>query len=128
MFTAISAFSGFSVDDLDAARTFYGETLGLTVDDGAMGLMVVLPGGSSVFVYPKPDHAPASFAVLNFVVEDIDAAVGELNDRGVPTKIYDDSVLPTDDRGIARGKSADRGPDIAWFRDPAGNVLSVLEN
>lgn len=128
MFTAISAFSGFSVDDLDAAHVFYRETLGLSVDHGGMGLMVSLPGGASVLVYPKPDHTPASFTVLNFVVEDIDAAVAQLNDRGVPTKIYDDSALPTDDRGIARGKSANRGPDIAWFRDPAGNVLAVLQN
>ncbi len=126
MFTPVNAFSGFSVDDLEAARAFYGDTLGLSVDSGAMGLTIHLAGGSSVFAYPKPNHEPASFTILNFVVEDIDAAVADLNDRGVVTKIYDDADLNTDERGIARGKSAGLGPDIAWFRDPAGNVLAVL--
>ena len=125
MFQPRSAFSGFSVDDIDSARRFYGETLGLAVDDAGMGnLTVRLPGGGAVLVYPKgPAHEPASFTVLNFQVDDIEAAVDELRAVGVETKIYDDAQLPTDDRGIMRRG----GPLIAWFRDPAGNVLSVLE-
>lgn len=127
MLTTTHAFSGFSVNDIDAARKFYGDTLGLTVADGAMGnLQLILPGGYEVLMYPKPNHEPASFTILNFVVEDIDAAVAQLHAAGVETKIYDDQVFATDDNGIARGKQVGRGPDIAWFRDPAGNVLSVL--
>lgn len=129
MVTALDIFSGFSVNDMDAARTFYADTLGLPVVDGPMGnLELTLPGGGHVFVYPKPDHQPASFTILNLVVADVDAAVDELNAKGVVTKIYDDDALPTDEKGIARGRSVDRGPDIAWFRDPAGNVLAVLQN
>lgn len=127
MFTPIHAFSGFSVDDLAAAKAFYGETLGLDVSENEMGaLQLVLPGGAEVFVYPKPDHVPATFTVLNLVVDDIDAAVDELNAAGVKTDIYDDPNMPTDTKGILRGRAAQRGPDIAWFTDPAGNVLSVL--
>jgi predicted enzyme related to lactoylglutathione lyase len=129
MFAPVSSFSGFSVDDIAAAKTFYGETLGLDAKDGAMGnIDLTLPGGATVFIYPKADHQPASFTILNFVVDDIDAAVDELNSRGVVTKIYDDGAFPTDEKGIARGKSVGQGPDIAWFRDPAGNVLSVLQD
>ena len=123
------AFSGFSVDDIDAAREFYGTKLGLAVEDepGAGGLRVTLPSGQHVFVYPKPDHEPATFTILNLVVEDIDRAVDQLNAAGVQTKIYSgDADFGTDERGIARGSFAGQGPDIAWFRDPAGNVLSVL--
>ena len=127
MLRAGHAFSGFSVDDIEAARAFYGGVLGLAATDGEMGnLQLTLPGGHEVFIYPKEDHVPATFTILNFVVDDIDAAVKELNDSGIETKIYDDPNLPTDDLGIARGKAAGFGPDIAWFRDPAGNVLSVL--
>jgi catechol 2,3-dioxygenase-like lactoylglutathione lyase family enzyme len=128
MVTPLDIFSGFSVDDIAAARTFYRDTLGLDVTDGPMdNLDIGLPAGGHVFVYAKPDHTPASFTILNLVVDDIDAAVDDLNARGVPTKIYGDE-LPTDDKGVMRGRSQDRGPDIAWFRDPAGNVLSVLRN
>jgi catechol 2,3-dioxygenase-like lactoylglutathione lyase family enzyme len=123
MFTPLHAFSGFSVDDIDAARSFYSEKLGLGVTDDEMGfLRIELPGGADVMAYPKPDHTPATFTILNFVVPNVDAAVDELNDNGVQTKIYDDPNLPTDDKGIMR----DNGPTIAWFRDPAGNVLSVI--
>ncbi|WP_411720878.1 VOC family protein [Mycetocola sp.] len=123
MFTPVHAFSGFSVDDIDAARSFYSDKLGLTVTDDDMGfLRIVLPGGADVLAYPKPDHTPATFTILNFVVSDVDSAVDELNGRGVQTKIYENSDLPTDDKGIMR----DNGPTIAWFRDPAGNVLSVI--
>ncbi|WP_431277503.1 VOC family protein [Leifsonia poae] len=129
MVTSLDVFSGFSVNDIAAAKAFYGETLGLTISDGAMGnLDLELPSGGHVFIYPKGDHEPASFTILNLVVEDIDAAVDDLNAKGVKTTIYDDPNLPTDEKGIARGRAANRGPDIAWFRDPAGNVLSVLQD
>jgi catechol 2,3-dioxygenase-like lactoylglutathione lyase family enzyme len=129
MVNTLDVFSGFSVNDIDAARTFYRDTLGLAIADGTMGnLDLTLPGGSHVFIYPKPDHEPASFTILNLVVADIDQAVEELNGKGVQTAIYDDPNLPTDEKGILRGRQAQRGPDIAWFRDPAGNVLSVLQD
>jgi predicted enzyme related to lactoylglutathione lyase len=128
MVTIRDAFPGYSVDDIAAARGFYGTKLGLPVDDEAMGtLRVTLPSGQAVFMYPKPNHEPATFTVLNLVVEDIDRAVDELNEAGVETKIYTGAEdFGTDERGIARGSQADEGPDIAWFRDPAGNVISVL--
>jgi catechol 2,3-dioxygenase-like lactoylglutathione lyase family enzyme len=124
MFTPSRAFSGFSIDDIDAARTFYAETLGMTVTDNEMGFLELhLENGARILAYSKPNHEPASFTILNFEVDDVDAAVDDLNARGVVTKIYDDGDgLHTDEKGIARGE----GPDIAWFRDPAGNVLSVL--
>lgn len=125
MFTDEHAFSGFSVDDIDAARHFYGEVLGLTVEDNAMGfLRLVLPSGADVLIYGKQGHEPASFTILNFPVDDVEAAVDDLNARGVVTKIYADPDYGTDEKGISRGM----GPDIAWFRDPAGNVLSVLKD
>ena len=125
-FTAEGAFSGFSVDDIDAAEAFYGSTLGLDVQRNAMGFLDLrLPSGGSILIYAKPNHEPASFTILNFPVSDIDAAVDELIGRGVTTKIYSDAEFPSDDRGIVRGDG--RGPDIAWFRDPAGNVLAVLQ-
>jgi catechol 2,3-dioxygenase-like lactoylglutathione lyase family enzyme len=120
-------FSGISVDDLDEARRFYSGVLGFAIHEGFGGFDVELPGGAALWVYGKPDHQPATFTVLNFVVADIDAAVDQLNAAGVATKIYPDGQLWTDEKGIARGRSANRGPDIAWFRDPAGNVLSVLQ-
>ena len=118
------AFSGFSVDDLEAARSFYGDTLGLdvTVLDESMGLLALdLAGGARVMVYAKPTHQPAGFTILNFPVTDIDQAVDELAARGVSFERYDG--FDQDERGISRGP----GPRIAWFTDPAGNVLSVLE-
>ncbi|KQQ65154.1 VOC family protein [Microbacterium sp. Leaf320] len=125
-FQTTHAFSGFSVDDIDAARSFYGDTLGLDVTTNAMGFLdISLPDGGSILVYAKPNHTPASFTILNFPVDDIDAAVDDLNGRGVVTKIYPDSEFATDDKGILRG-GPDRGPDIAWFTDPAGNVLAVM--
>jgi len=125
MFTAKDAFSSFSVDDVAKARQFYGETLGMPVADGGMGtLRVQLASGSRVMIYPKDNHEPASFTVLNLVVEDVEQAVDELNRLGVQTKIYDDPQLPTNSKGIAEGEG---GPAIAWFKDPAGNVLSVIQ-
>ncbi|WP_426622257.1 VOC family protein [Microbacterium sp. As-52] len=125
-FTADNAFSGFSVDDIDAAEEFYGTALGLDVERNAMGFLDLrLPSGGSILVYSKPNHTPASFTILNFPVADVDAAVDELIARGVQTKIYRDEEFPSDERGIVRGNG--RGPDIAWFRDPAGNVLAVMQ-
>ncbi|EQM85708.1 hypothetical protein L687_10790 [Microbacterium maritypicum MF109] len=125
-FTADNAFSGFSVDDIDAAKEFYGTALGLDVEVNGMGFLNLrLPSGGSILVYSKPNHTPASFTILNFPVADVDAAVDELIARGVQTKIYSDEEFPSDERGIVRGNG--RGPDIAWFRDPAGNVLAVMQ-
>jgi catechol 2,3-dioxygenase-like lactoylglutathione lyase family enzyme len=121
MFGDTPAFSGFAVDDLDAARSFYGETLGLNVSDGPMGILSLdLADGRSIMVYPKPDFTPATYTILNFPVDDVDAAVDELTSRGVEMERYEG--FDQDEKGIARGQ----GPDIAWFTDPAGNILSVL--
>lgn len=125
-FQTTHAFSGFSVDDVEAARTFYGETLGLDVTVNAMGFLDLhLAGGGTILVYAKANHTPASFTILNFSVDNVEAAVDDLNARGVVTKIYTDPDFGTDEKGIAHGGPG-RGPDIAWFTDPAGNVLSVL--
>jgi predicted enzyme related to lactoylglutathione lyase len=124
MFTPIHAFNGFSVDDIEAAKAFYGDTLGLTVTDAGMGMSrITLPGGAQVLVYPKENHEPASYTMINFVVDDVEAAVDQLNELGVKTDIYNSPEMPTDAKGIMRGN----GPDIAWFKDPAGNVMSVLK-
>jgi len=122
MFSNTHAFSSFAVDDLDAARTFYGETLGLTVSDGPMGVLSLdLPGDRSTLIYPKPDFTPATYTILNFPVDDVEAAVDELSSRGVEFERYEG--FEQDDKGIARAE----GPDIAWFKDPAGNILAVLK-
>jgi catechol 2,3-dioxygenase-like lactoylglutathione lyase family enzyme len=122
MFANTKAFSGFAVPDIDAARKFYGETLGLDVTDGPMGLLTLdLAGDRPTMIYPKPDHEPANYTILNFPVEDVDAAVDELAARGVELERYEG--FDQDERGIARGD----GPDIAWFKDPAGNILAVLK-
>ncbi|GAA1820264.1 VOC family protein [Agromyces neolithicus] len=129
MVTIRDAFSGFSVDDITAAREFYGTKLGLAVSDEPMAgaLQLSLPSGQAVFIYPKPDHVPAAYTMLNLVVENIDHAVDELNEAGIVTKIYEaPDDYGTDERGVARGGQSGQGPDIAWFRDPAGNVLSVI--
>jgi catechol 2,3-dioxygenase-like lactoylglutathione lyase family enzyme len=123
MFANSKAFSGFAVDDLDRAREFYDGTLGLDVrnDDGLLTLQ--LAGGERpTIIYPKPDFTPATYTILNFPVEDIDAAVDELTSRGVRFERYDD--FGQDEKGIAHGPD---GPPIAWFKDPAGNILAVLE-
>lgn len=117
------AFSSFSVRDLEETKKFYGQTLGLEIAETDEGLMLQIKGGNDVFIYPKPDHTPATFTVLNFVVDDVDKAVDELTKIGVRFQLYDKGELKTDDRGIFQGK-----PKIAWFKDPAGNFLSILEN
>jgi catechol 2,3-dioxygenase-like lactoylglutathione lyase family enzyme len=124
MFADTKAFSGFAVDDLQKAREFYGETLGLrtSVLDEENGLMVLhLAGDRDTFIYVKPDFTPATYTILNFEVDDVEAAVDELTSRGVRFEQYDG--FDQDEKGIARGM----GPDIAWFTDPAGNILAVLK-
>jgi catechol 2,3-dioxygenase-like lactoylglutathione lyase family enzyme len=118
------AFSGFSVDDIPRAKEFYAATLGLEVTEENGMLTLHLAGDRPTLVYPKPDHTPASFTILNFPVEDIEAAVDDLAKRGVSFERYEGSDLETDERGIFRGG----GPPIAWFKDPAGNVLSVIQD
>ncbi|PYJ99685.1 MAG: glyoxalase [Verrucomicrobia bacterium] len=117
------AFSGFSANDTEKAKEFYGRTLGLKVSETNGLLTLHLAGGSNVLIYPKPNHTPATFTVLNFPVDDVDQAVDELAKRGVRFEIYDLPDLKTDKKGIMRGN----GPTIAWFKDPAGNILSVIE-
>lgn len=116
-----NAFSSFSVDDLEQAKRFYGKTLGVKVSESPEGLEMH-PGETSVFVYPKPNHKPATFTVLNFLVDDIEEAVDELKQKGVSFEHYD-GAIKTDEKGIHR----DGGPAIAWFKDPAGNILSVVQ-
>ena len=115
-------FSSFSANDIPQEKQFYADTLGLEVEDQMDGLALHLGGGADVFIYPKDDHVPATFTVLNFLVDDIDEAVDRLTGAGVNFEQYPD--LGTDDKGIAR--NPDGGPTIAWFKDPAGNILSVL--
>src|ERR1700674_4601413 len=126
MFKKSNAFSSFAVKDLEAARKFYGQTLDLEATDvpGMKGLLQLkLAGGAKVMVYPKPDHAPANFTILNFPVESVDQAVAALTEGGVRFEIYRDGPVKTDAKGISAGP----GPRIAWFRDPSGNILSVLD-
>lgn len=129
MFTAKVAFSGFSVNDQEAAKKFYTETLGLTLEDEKMGLTFSLPNGGRLFAYPKDDHQPATYTMLNLVVDDIDAAIDELESKGVTFEQYDmGNGAKTDEKGVLRGLSAEMGPDIAWFKDPAGNILSIMQD
>lgn len=123
MFKDTKAFSGFSVDDLQKAEEFYGQTLGLDVTKEHDLLFLHIASGSKILIYPKPNHTPATYTILNFPVDDIEQAVDELTRRGVQFEHYDQKELKTDEKGIYRGE----GPLIAWFKDPAGNILSVLE-
>ena len=118
-----NAFSGFSVDDIGKAKDFYGRVLGMGVTDDHGALRLSIGGSKDVYVYPKNDHVPATYTILNFPVDDIDVAVDELARAGVKFEQYD----MTDEKGIARGSASGNGPDIAWFKDPAGNFLSVLK-
>jgi catechol 2,3-dioxygenase-like lactoylglutathione lyase family enzyme len=123
MFEKSKAFSGFSVNDTQKANEFYGRTLGLEVSESNGLLKLHLESGTTVLIYPKPNHTPATFTILNFPVDNVDKAVDELTKRGVRFEIYNQPNLKTDERGVFRGG----GPVIAWFKDPAGNILSVLE-
>ena len=122
MLSESKAFSGFSVNDTQKAKQFYGQTLGLEVSESNGLLTLHLAGDNKVLIYPKPNHAPATFTILNFPVDDVDKAVDELTKRGVRFEIYNLPDIKTDEKGIMRGK----GPTIAWFKDSAGNILSVL--
>jgi catechol 2,3-dioxygenase-like lactoylglutathione lyase family enzyme len=123
MLDSSRAFSGFAVDDLERAQQFYGGTLGLSTSEHNGLLFLHLAGDRGILIYPKPDHTPATYTILNFPVDDIDAAVDELAERGVSFERYDG--FEQDEKGISRDPN---GPPIAWFRDPAGNILSVLED
>jgi predicted enzyme related to lactoylglutathione lyase len=123
MFNNTKAFSSFSVNDLQKAKEFYGQTLGLNVEEGEMDTLTLkITGGANILIYPKPGHTPASFTILNFPVKDIEQAVDQLAQKGVRFEQYE-GELKTDEKGIFRGG----GPLIAWFTDPAGNILSVLQ-
>ena len=122
MFERTKAFSGFSVNDLAAAKAFYSEKLGLGVEGSPMGLWLKIEGSHDIFVYGKDNHQPATYTMLNFPVDDVDRAVNELTAKGVQFEHYEGM---TDERGIARGDATGR-PDIAWFKDPAGNIIAVL--
>lgn len=124
MFTPTAAFPSFSVPDLDKAQAFYRDTLGLSAEIDKMGLRLALPGGVVVVAYAKPDHQPASFTILNFQVDDLKAAMADLTAKGMTFEQY---AGMTDEDGVARGIANHQGPDIAWFKDPFGNILSVLQ-
>lgn len=125
MFKHSKAFGSFSTDDILKAKKFYKEILELEVKDTPMGIIeLYIDGENKIIIYPKPNHVPATFTVLNFPVKNIDEAVDQLMQKGITFEQYDGEIK-TDERGICRG--GDRGPDIAWFKDPAGNILSVLE-
>lgn len=123
----LESFASFSVKSLEKAKEFYTQILDLELASEKMGLTLNLPGGGQVHLYQKDNHQPATFTVLNFVVEDIDAAVKELQGKGITFEQYNDSHMPQDEQGICRGIAANRGPDIAWFKDSDGNILSVLQ-
>ncbi len=125
MLKGSDAFSGFSVNDLAAAKEFYSGTLGLEVEEDGFGLRLKVAGPNGIFVYPKDDHAPATYTILNFRVDDVEKAVDELTRKGVKFERYENM---TDEKGVARGVANGQGPDIAWFKDPAGNFLSVLKD
>jgi catechol 2,3-dioxygenase-like lactoylglutathione lyase family enzyme len=123
MFGNTKPFSSFSVNDIQRAKDFYGQTLGLKVKETPEGLELHFPGNHMIFIYPKENHVPATFTILNFPVSNIDVAVDELSKRGVRFERYKEGELRTDEKGVFRGE----GPTIAWFKDPAGNFLSVIE-
>ena len=119
----IKAFSGFSVNDVEAAKRFYGETLGVEVSENDAGLTLHIAGDRPILIYPKDNHEPATFTVLNFPVDDVEGTVAGLTERGVEFERYEGTEIETDEQGVFRGG----GPLIAWFKDPAGNVLSVIK-
>lgn len=125
MFKHTKTFSSFAVNDTEKAKQFYSETLGLKVTDAEMHgiLNLHIAGDNTVLIYPKPNHVPATFTILNFTVGNISEAVADLNKQGVKFEIYDEPNFKTDEKGVFHGG----GPKIAWFKDPAGNILSVIE-
>lgn len=127
MFEQTDAFSSFSVNSKSEALQFYGGVLGCDLDDTTEGIQLHFPNGQTVFMYEKPDHEPAGFTVLNFPVDDIDRSISDLDAKGVEMLMYEDLPAEQDGMGVLRGKAAGMGPDIAWFKDPSGNILSVIE-
>jgi catechol 2,3-dioxygenase-like lactoylglutathione lyase family enzyme len=123
MFKDTKAFSGFSVNDIQKAKQFYSQTLGLEVTEANGLLNLHIAGDSTILIYPKDNHTPATFTILNFPVEDVERSVDELTGKGIRFEHYDETELKTDEKGIFRGG----GPLIAWFTDPAGNILSVID-
>jgi catechol 2,3-dioxygenase-like lactoylglutathione lyase family enzyme len=126
MLKDVPGFASFSVDDVEKARQFYGEILGLEITDKMGGLELHVASNVPVFVYSKPDHVPATYTVFNFIVENIEQAVDELSGVGVKFESYDSEYMKTDEKGIARGDGVNN-PSMAWFKDPAGNVLSLIQ-
>lgn len=126
MFKNSKTFSSFSTNNIQEAKSFYGKVLGLEVKDSAMGVIELRLKGGNVMIYPKQNHQPAAFTVLNFPVDNIDKTVDELTQKGISFEKYEGEIK-TDKKGIFRGASSNNGPNIAWFKDPAGNILSVLE-
>lgn len=124
MFKNNKAFSSFSVDDIQKAKEFYGQTLGVEISDNMGGINLHLAGGNQVFIYPKPNHVPATFTVLNFLIDNVEKLVDELASKGIKFEIYNEGMLKTDYKGISQNEE---GPKMAWFKDPAGNFLSVIE-
>ena len=126
MFKEAKAFSSFSGDDLQKAKRFYGQTLGLEVSEAYGGLLleIHIEGRRNILIYPKPDHTPATFTILNFPVDNLEQTIVDLTNRGVRFEIYKEGDIKTDEKGISLSSE---GPKMAWFKDPAGNVLSVLE-
>lgn len=125
MFKDTKAFHGFSVKDTAAAKAFYQDVLGLEVEDGSMGLTLKLAGSVPTFIYQKDDHIPATYTILNFPVDNIDETIDALTAKGVTFEHYPEM---TDEKGVMRGLSQNMGPDIAWFKDPSGNILSILQD
>ncbi len=124
MFTRTKAFSGFSVNDIQKAKKFYTDVIGLKVTDNPMGLIELhIEGGTRIVIYPKADHIPATYTILNFPVTNIEDAVDELNKKGILFEQYE-APIKTDEKGICHG--GDKGPTLAWFKDPAGNILSII--
>lgn len=125
MFDNTKAFSSFAVNDIATAKNFYGNVLGLEVTENKMGILELhFANGAKTIIYPKPNYVPASFTILNFTVKDLESAMNDLISRAVKFEIYNDEYFKTDDKGVFRGG----GPLIAWFKDPAGNIISVLED
>lgn len=127
MFNNTPFFSSFSVSDITAAKQFYGETLGLSVNQRPEGLELALMGGARVFIYPSSTNKPADFTILNFLVEDIESVIADLNEKGVTMEQYNMEYLKTDLRGIAHNESGIGPRKMAWFKDPAGNIIGLMQ-
>ena len=129
MFKNTPSFSSFSVKDIIIAEDFYGDTLGLQVSTNKMGMLIVtLASGATIMMYPKLDHQAATFTLLNFQVADLDKTVDKLIEKGIVFEQYDTEYMKTDEKGIVRSPDPSKGPNIAWFKDPSGNIIAVMED